>query len=43
MLEDTWHKANPYLGHTIDIEKVRNAYISARENAASNQEGSCAI
>ena len=25
---------NPSLGETIDIEKVRNAYISARENAA---------
>ena len=25
---------NPSLGESIDIEKVRNAYISARENAA---------
>ena len=25
---------NPSLGETIDIEKVRNAYISARKNAA---------
>ena len=32
--EATWYKANPFLGETIDIEKVRNAYISARENAA---------
>ena len=32
--EATWNKANPSLGETIDIEKVRNAYISARENAA---------
>ena len=32
--EATWYKANPSLGETIDIEKVRNAYISARENAA---------
>ncbi len=32
--EATWYKANPSLGETIDIEKVRNVYISARENAA---------
>lgn len=32
--EANWYKANPSLGHTIDIEKVRNAYISAKENAA---------
>ena len=32
--EATWYKANPSLGETIDIEKVRNAYISARENVA---------
>lgn len=32
--EEVWYKANPSLGHTIDIEKVQNAYISARENAA---------
>lgn len=32
--EATWYKANPFLGETIDIEKVRNAYISARENVA---------
>ena len=32
--EENWHKANPSLGHTIDIEKVRNAYISAKENPA---------
>ena len=25
---------DPSIGETIDIEKVRNAYISARENAA---------
>ena len=30
--EATWYKANPFLGETIDIEKVRNAYISARES-----------
>ena len=32
--ENTWYKANPSLGFTIDIEKVRNAFISARENPA---------
>lgn len=32
--EANWYKANPSLGYTIDIEKVRNAYISAKENAA---------
>ena len=32
--EATWYKANPSLGETIDIEKVRSAYISARENVA---------
>lgn len=33
-LEANWYKANPSLGHTIDVEKVRNAYNSARENPA---------
>ena len=32
--EKVWHQANPSLGHTIDIEKVRNAYLSARDNPA---------
>ena len=32
--EANWYKANPSLGHTIDIEKVRNAYQSAKENPA---------
>ncbi len=32
--EQNWYKANPSLGHTIDIEKVRNAYLSAKENPA---------
>lgn len=32
--EESWYKANPSLGHTIDIEKVRNAYKSAKENPA---------
>lgn len=32
--EANWYKANPSLGHTIDIEKVRAAMISAKENPA---------
>jgi phage terminase large subunit-like protein len=32
--EANWYKANPSLGHTIDIEKVQAAYISAKENPA---------
>lgn len=32
--EKNWYKANPSLDHTIDIEKVKNAFISARENPA---------
>ena len=32
--EENWYKANPSLGHTIDIEKVRAAYQSAKENPA---------
>lgn len=32
--EKNWYKANPSLGYTIDIEKVRNAYVSAKENPA---------
>lgn len=32
--ESNWYKANPSLDHTIDIEKVRAAYISAKENPA---------
>ena len=32
--EEVWRKANPSLGHTIDIEKVRNAYLSAKDNPA---------
>lgn len=33
-LEENWFKANPSLGHTIDLEKVINAYNSAKENPA---------
>ena len=32
--EKNWYKANPSLGHTIDIEKVRAAFLSAKENPA---------
>jgi phage terminase large subunit-like protein len=32
--EKVWYKVNPSLGHTIDIEKVRAAYQSAKENPA---------
>ncbi|MCM3761043.1 terminase large subunit [Alkalihalobacillus oceani] len=32
--EKNWYKANPSLDHTIDIEKVRAAFISAKENPA---------
>lgn len=32
--EANWYKANPSLDHTIDIEKVRAAFISAKENPA---------
>ena len=32
--EANWYKANPSLGHTIDIEKLRAAFLSARENPA---------
>ena len=30
--EEVWYRANPSLGHTIDIGKVRNACLSARDN-----------
>ena len=32
--EKVWYDANPSLGYTIDIEKVRNACMSARDNLA---------
>ena len=32
--ERVWYDANPSLGYTIDIEKVRNACLSARDNPA---------
>ena len=33
-LEANWYKANPSLGHTIDIEKVRDAFRKAQESPA---------
>ncbi|ADK13435.1 Phage Terminase [Clostridium ljungdahlii DSM 13528] len=33
-LEENWYKANPSLEHTIPIEKVRDAFNSAKENPA---------
>nr|WP_297302501.1 terminase TerL endonuclease subunit [uncultured Lachnoclostridium sp.] len=32
--EKVWYEANPSLGHTIDIERVKNAYLSAKDNPA---------
>jgi len=32
--EKVWYASNPSLGYTIDVEKVRNAYLSARDNPA---------
>lgn len=32
--EDLWYRVNPSLGHTIDIEKVRQAALSAKLNEA---------
>ena len=32
--EKVWYEANPSLVHTIDIEKVKNAYLSAKDNPA---------
>ena len=32
--EKSWYKANPSLGHTIQIERVREAYQNAIENPA---------
>lgn len=36
--EKNWYKANPSLGHTIDIEKVRDAYRKAVETPADENE-----
>ena len=32
--EENWYKANPSLGHTISIDKVRDAFARAQENSA---------
>lgn len=33
-LEENWYKANPSLGYTIDIERVRDAFREAQQNPA---------
>ena len=35
--EETWYKTNPSLGHTIDIEKVRQEAIGARNDEAKEK------
>src|SRR5690625_4642187 len=35
--EKTWYKANPSLGHTIDIETVKQEAVSARNSEASEK------
>lgn len=32
--ENVWRKANPSIGITVDIEKIRNACESAKQNPA---------
>jgi phage terminase large subunit-like protein len=32
--EKNWYKANPSLGHTIAIERIREAYLNAMDNPA---------
>jgi phage terminase large subunit-like protein len=34
MSEKVWRKANPSLGVTVDIEKLRTAFLSAKDNPA---------
>lgn len=36
--EKSWYKANPSLGYTIDIEKVRDAYRKALESPADENQ-----
>ncbi|MBE5775503.1 MAG: terminase [Clostridiales bacterium] len=36
--EKSWYKANPSLGHTITIEKVRDAYRKALESPADENQ-----
>lgn len=35
--EEVWYKANPSLGHTIDIEKVRQAALAARNDPSQER------
>ena len=35
--EDNWYKANPSLGHTIDIDKVRAAAVQAKDSPAKER------
>lgn len=35
--EENWYKANPSLGHTIEIEKVRQAALAARNDPAQER------
>lgn len=35
--EDNWYKVNPSLGHTISIEKIRQAALSARNSEAEER------
>lgn len=35
--EETWYEANPSLGHTIDIETVRQEALAARNSEASEK------
>ena len=32
--EANWYKANPSLGHTIGIDRMRDAFLSAKDNPA---------
>lgn len=32
--ESVWKKANPSLGYTIELDRIRDAFLSARENPA---------
>jgi phage terminase large subunit-like protein len=35
--ESLWHKVNPSLGHTVQIDKVRDQYVSSRGNLAKEK------
>ena len=36
--EENWHRANPSLGHTITIDKVRDAFRKAQETPADENQ-----